>query len=217
MNRRIMAFLMVVLGATSLHAQTPGPIRLPGGIVLGRVVDAETGLGLGSSTVVLEPLNGGAFPVGSRFIPATRTARTDSAGVYNFGGVPPGDYRLHIQQPAYRSTTVNIRLHGTSNSRSVGFSVEPIALERLKVSAVLRPELQTQTCARAATLREQGDQRVLTECERQRRGPVDQRRPIAEQIRELGSGAVELALDGARSSMLRCSASNSAGTYSQVL
>jgi hypothetical protein len=170
MKSRITAVLITLLGATSLGAQVSGSPHLSGGIVSGRVIDAETGFGLGRSTVVLEPRDVGAFPAASGFIPATRTTRTDSTGEYRFAGVPLGDYRLHVQRLGYRSTTVGVELRGTSDSRvSVGLSVEPVALERLEVSAMPRSGVAPQTYARAATLREAGDQRVLAEQARQAR------------------------------------------------
>ena len=168
--KAVIAGIVALLGATGVAAQAPGTVRLSGGVVSGRVVDAETGVALGSSTVVLEPRDAGAFPAGSGFIPATRTSRTDSAGEYRFGGVPPGDYRLHVQRLGYRSTTVGVELRGTADSRvSVGLSVEPVALERLDVSTVVRPTATPQTYARAAALPEQGSQRVAAERIRQQR------------------------------------------------
>ncbi len=152
MNSRIVAVLVVFLSAIRLGAQNPPPPRLAGGIVAGRVVDAEAGSPLSTAIVVLEPRDAGAFPAGSGFIPATRTTRTDSSGEYRFHGVPPGDYRLHVQRLGYRSTTVGVELRGTSDSRvSVGLSVEPVALERLDVSAVPGPTGTAQTYARATS------------------------------------------------------------------
>ncbi|HEV2132205.1 MAG TPA: TonB-dependent receptor, partial [Longimicrobiaceae bacterium] len=111
------------------------------GVVAGEVVDAATTLPLEGATVVLEPASPGTLPPaprqGSAFLPASRSTVTGPQGRYRFEGVAPGEYRLRVQRLGYRTSSVEIALRTSTDSRiSVGLNVEPVALAPVQVDAL---------------------------------------------------------------------------------
>lgn len=131
------AVLLLLWAGSAAGAQTPEGTRPSRGIISGRVVDARAQVPLADASVVLETRAPGALPTPGRgLIQANRAVRTDSAGRYRFEGIPPGEYRLHVQRLGYRSATVEVDLRGPAESRvSVGLDVEPVALQPVEVTA----------------------------------------------------------------------------------
>jgi outer membrane receptor protein involved in Fe transport len=85
-----------VTGSGAFAEGAPGT-----GVVLGRVVDADTRNPLERVTVVLEwpaPAEGGEA--------RQDLQQTEADGGFDFGAVPPGTYRLSFSKPGYRNSTM---------------------------------------------------------------------------------------------------------------
>lgn len=151
----LLVFPALVGWAVPVVGQVPGERsaggrgvqRVEGGVVSGRVVDAESGRPLGGATVAITPLEGGAVAAGESgrgaFLAGGRVTTTDaSSGGYRFEGVAPGRYRLTVERPGYRAVRLEIELRPRGDSRvSVGLVLEPIALQTLEVRAEAGPPL----------------------------------------------------------------------------
>jgi hypothetical protein len=152
------------------------------GAVHGTIVDAQSALPLADATVVLEPAGGRGG----------RTARTGADGVYRFGSLAEGRYRLRVQRIGYRPFTVEVALRGPAESSvSVGLEVAPVALEPVNATrarstssanpfALPTEDADARAEARADAERERQrmqaapDVRILT------RADVDEGVPLAE-------------------------------------
>ncbi|MGH7545535.1 MAG: TonB-dependent receptor, partial [Gemmatimonadota bacterium] len=75
----------------------PGPLAAQGGIITGRVTDAEAGEGV--TQVLVEVVAGAARPV--------RTATTDESGGFQVTGVPAGTYSLVFSRIAYETKRID--------------------------------------------------------------------------------------------------------------
>jgi hypothetical protein len=130
---KLRVLVLSLLLATPLAGQQASD----GGSVAGVIVDAESALPLAGATVTLEPRDGGALPGGaSPALAASRTARTDVAGAYRFGGLARGDYRLRIWRIGYRQAELDVSLSGEIASQvSVGLQVQPVRLEPVRAQA----------------------------------------------------------------------------------
>ncbi len=117
------ALAFALLAALPLRAQT--------GTVSGTIRDAESAAPIAGATVTLDGGTHAAFPTGgSAFVRGTRSTRSGAAGEYRFGGVEPGDYRLHVQRLGYRSATLEVTLRSPAESRlSVSLEVQPVTLK----------------------------------------------------------------------------------------
>ena len=120
---------------TTAAAQVPWS-----GGVSGKVIDAESGMGLPEVVVVLEPSPAGALPTihrgSSAVLQSTRSVLTGAEGRYHFADLVAGTYRLRFQRMGYRSTTLEVELHGAEASQvSVGLALEPVILEPVSVTA----------------------------------------------------------------------------------
>ncbi|HEU4456030.1 MAG TPA: TonB-dependent receptor [Longimicrobium sp.] len=183
---RSASFLIVIFLLAALLPRVGGAqeARTPvarAGSVHGTIVDAQSALPLADATVVLE--------AGAR---VERTARTGADGIYRFGGLGEGRYRLRVQRIGYRPWSVEVVLRGPAESSvSVGLEVAPVALEPVEArrEAVrstpnpfeLRPgEREAASEARADAERERQrtqaapDVRVIT------RADVEEGVPLAE-------------------------------------
>ncbi|MEX0911821.1 MAG: carboxypeptidase regulatory-like domain-containing protein, partial [Gemmatimonadota bacterium] len=110
------------------------------GIITGRVIDAATGDPLPHARLYVEPAPphkevSGAAANGTTYasIGAISTAVTDSAGAYAIYGLEPGAYRLHVQQPGYRGSTVTVELDGGTANVTVGLEFRPVPLPMVEV------------------------------------------------------------------------------------
>jgi hypothetical protein len=106
----------------------------------GEVLQAESGAPLEGATVVLAPAAAGALgdPARGAFVAAARSAVTDAAGRYAFGGVPPGAYVLRVHRLGFRAATLEVELRGDRAGAprvSVGLTVVPIRLRPVEVGA----------------------------------------------------------------------------------
>jgi hypothetical protein len=126
----------------SAHGQARPDSALPGGTVVGTILDAGTGQALPGALVLLEPWPGGAVrPVGNAgFWTTGVTQATDAAGGYRFTRLPPGDYRLVVRRLGYRPVALEVELRHPDPLRlSVGLTVQPIWLEPTEVTAPRAP------------------------------------------------------------------------------
>jgi hypothetical protein len=65
-----------------------------------------------------------------------RSTTTDLSGNYQFTGIGAGDYRIHVQALAYRTTSINVRVSGRDAAQlSIGLHVDPIALQPVEANA----------------------------------------------------------------------------------
>jgi hypothetical protein len=119
---------------------------LPGGTVVGTILDAATGHVLSGATVSLEPRSGGAVrPARATGFWTTGVNQvTDALGGYRFTRLPAGEYRLRVRRLGYRPVVVDVDLRGTDPLRlSVGMTVQPIWLEPTEVRAPRAPFVRT--------------------------------------------------------------------------
>jgi hypothetical protein len=128
------AFVLVLLGLALAAGPARGQTRPAGGIS-GSIVDAASGEPIADATLTLEGATGSAFPSShGGFLRGSRTTVTDELGEYHFDGIPPGDYRIHVQRVGYESASASVSFRGASDSRvSFGLRVAPLALRPLEV------------------------------------------------------------------------------------
>jgi len=114
---------------------------VPGGTVLGTILDAGTGQPLPHAAVLLEPRPGGAVMTAGEGVWARGLNRmTDALGTYRFTGLPPGEYRLLVRRIGYKPAIVDLELRQADPLRvSVGLTVQPIRLEPTTVTAPAAP------------------------------------------------------------------------------
>lgn len=134
------AWILAPTVTAPANAQHGSDARLPAGAISGSVVDAKTARPLAGATVVLQPEAAGALPGnasgGSAFLSTSRSTVSGPRGSYRFGELPPGRYRLHVEQIGYRPASIAVELRGSADSRvSVGLSVQPIPLQPVEVNA----------------------------------------------------------------------------------
>ncbi len=168
------ALAVAALAAAAALAAQAAADRPGSGVISGAVVDARTGAPLPGATVVLSPETSGAFPgaaSGSAFASATRTALTDSAGLYRFADLPAGAYRLSVTRLSYRPYSVVVEFGaGRSSDLSVGLVADPIALEPVTAwtaaaqpyPASPRPSADAAASAARVRAREEAGRRYLT-------------------------------------------------------
>ena len=117
-----------ILFAVALLVQQP-----PAGTVVGKVLDAGSGLPVSGVLVTLEPAATGLISDNAALTSA-RSQLTGENGVYRFGDVVPGTYRLRVERLGYRATTLEIAVRRPVTAHvSVGIEVEPIALEAVRI------------------------------------------------------------------------------------
>lgn len=114
---------------------------VPGGSVLGTILDAATGQPLAHAVVILEPRPGGAVAAAGSGVWASGLSQvTDAWGAYRFSDLAPGEYRLLARRIGYRPAVVDVDLRQTDPLRlSVGMTVQPILLEAARVTAPRAP------------------------------------------------------------------------------
>ena len=119
-------------------ASPDSPPAPAAGSVVGSVVDAESGLPLPGTRVVLSPLPLGVTPTASSsFVTSDRAVTTDTLGGYRFVGVASGDYVLHVQRMGYQPGTVQVSLRANGSSLvSLGMTVVPVRLQAVQVRAL---------------------------------------------------------------------------------
>jgi hypothetical protein len=143
--------------ASPAYAQRVRPdTAVPGGTVLGTILDAGTGQPLPNAVVLLEPRPGGVLTVaGSGAWASGLSQVTDALGAYRFSDLAPGEYRLLVRRIGYHPAVVDVDLRQTDPLRlSVGMTVQPIWLEPAAVTAsrapfVLTAETDSATLGRA--------------------------------------------------------------------
>ena len=128
--------LIAVAALGSAAAQQPAP----GGTISGSVIDAMTGAPLARAIVTLTTPNATALLVDPRAtspsLSAARTVTTLANGVYRFGDLPVGTYRLRIQRVGYEPATIDVQLGDAGTpSVSVGLVVLPVRLRAVEVHA----------------------------------------------------------------------------------
>jgi hypothetical protein len=129
-------------GVDNAVAQRTRPdTTMPGGTVLGTILDAGTGQPLPHAVVLIEPRPGGAVSAaGSGFWVSGLSQVTDGLGAYRFTDLAPGEYRLLVRRIGYRPAVVDVDLRQTDPLRlSVGMTVQPIWLEPAEVTAQRAP------------------------------------------------------------------------------
>jgi hypothetical protein len=142
--------LFLVMLATPLTAQDTVPVdSVPGGSVVGTVLDAETGVPLAGAVVTLEPLPMGAAGramSGSTFWSLGGTTVTDRSGAYRFNGLPVGSLRLVVRRLGYEPATVRLDLFRQAPMHvSVGLLVLPVRLAPTKITAPIEPFARLQS------------------------------------------------------------------------
>lgn len=105
----------------------------PAGTVVGKVLDAGSGLPIPGVHVTLELAAGGLVADHAELVSA-RSQLTGESGVYRFDDVAPGHYRLRIERIGYRGTSIEVAVRRPATAHlSVGLEIEPIALEAVRV------------------------------------------------------------------------------------
>ena len=130
----VLATALLVTLAGSLSPQIPERGAEGGrpSTVAGRVLDHESGVGVGAAVVSLGPLVAGSRGPGTR--------ATDDEGAFRFVDVPPGRYLVTVTSLGYRALTDTLEVDADSEVRvAVRLSARPIALEPLVVTARRRP------------------------------------------------------------------------------
>jgi hypothetical protein len=111
----------------------------PAGSVTGRVIAAATGAPIPSAVVVLEAAPEGTIvvaPGGGSFFNRTLTAVTGPDGIYRFGALPRGRYRLIARHLGFHAATVEVDLETAEPFRlSLGLEISPIVLDAVVVGA----------------------------------------------------------------------------------
>lgn len=115
------ALVALLLAAGSAAAQREGAVR-------GHAVEAGTGRPLSAALVVLAPEEGDG---------EARTALTDAAGSFRFGGVAPGVYRLRVERIGFRADASSpFRVEpGRTVERRLEPTFVPLTLEGLTAVA----------------------------------------------------------------------------------
>lgn len=120
-----------LLGPLRLDAQEPpdSAIRNPA-VLVGEVVDVESGVPVAGALITLEPLDEGPDP---------RSATADTAGIFQFRPVESGPYRVRIVRIGYRtlSDTVDLARDGETHLRAA-MVPDAVDMEPVVVTAVRR-------------------------------------------------------------------------------
>ncbi len=166
------ATLLLLVGlASPLTAQDTVPVdSVPGGSVVGTVLDAESGDPLAGAVVMLEPhpMSTGRAVSGSPFWSIGGTAVTDRLGAYRFRGLPVGQFRLVVRRLGYEPATVTLDLFRRAPMHvSVGLLVLPVRLAPTKITAPVDPFARLQPRDETA-----GGARIDAELFRQRMFPA---------------------------------------------
>jgi hypothetical protein len=106
-------------------------------VVVGEVLDAATGAPVPAAAVVVQPETTGAFPGGPAsghgFATSSRAVLTGADGVYRFGPLPSGVYRIYVSRIGYRPYSVVVELRSSGVSRvGVALVAEPIPLAPIR-------------------------------------------------------------------------------------
>jgi hypothetical protein len=149
---------------TARAQELPGPPA--SGTIGGLVVDADDSRPLKGARAYLEPVRSSLPAVRTRNGAPTfefaRMMETDSTGAYQFDGIPPGHYRVHVERPGYRRSQVDVELASGDARVTVGLMLQPLPLPSMHVASdAAQPFARTLSAAaerygaRLATVRAQ--------------------------------------------------------------
>ncbi|MGH7472013.1 MAG: TonB-dependent receptor domain-containing protein, partial [Longimicrobiales bacterium] len=126
----IRRFVLILVVALPFRAEAQS------GTLLGRVLDAGTGLPVAAAVVTIEPAAAGLLIDARAAIALTRvrTIVTGESGQYRFSEIAPGSYRLRIERLGYRAATVDVDVRRPVEAAvSIGLELAPVALEPVRV------------------------------------------------------------------------------------
>lgn len=125
-NKAIVAFV-----GGLLFMAAPASAQVNGGSVSGLVVEADTRRYVPGADITLEPAPAGVVTDTQARLADARRTLTDAFGRYQFTGLVPGTYRVHVQALGYRTTTVTVTLGNMDAARSlsIGLRLDPILLQ----------------------------------------------------------------------------------------
>jgi len=79
------------------------------------LAQGTTGTLTGTVTTAGNPLPGATVTISSPNLQGSRTAETDVNGIYNFGGLPPGDYTVRIELSGMQTVTRTVHVSPAQN------------------------------------------------------------------------------------------------------
>lgn len=140
--QRCFGFVFTAVLAIGAMLVAPAGARAQdGGVIVGSVVEAETGQPIGTAQVSIEEISRGTL--------------TQADGVYRLENIPPGDYTVRVTIIGYRPASVEVSVRAGGTAR-VDFALDRdlLDLEAMVITATQTPRTKLESSNAITTVAE---------------------------------------------------------------